>query len=236
MTMPTQQSGASVHARDRIPSTHLRSLLEFLVAAFPAAHRPDHALSWPALSYDPSQQRLCLNTDGVLRRFLANKAMRAAFMYFLTTRDSCISKGCQAADHQDGGRLLDSDLAGVSQQVGHLKHSVAAELDRLEMTPNSVLVTNPATALANLAVTMRLKSIQGRQQATLVPMEFAPPSRSSTVREKGVARIISAREEIQGEDWLTRMAGSIIQVMARRDDEFDEVQQEVLLEDTTAGL
>ena len=78
MTDLPQQVGASVQVHGRIPSTDLALLIAFLVEAFPAKDRPDHALSWPVLKF-PDRNRLGLNTYGILRRFIGNKAMREAF-------------------------------------------------------------------------------------------------------------------------------------------------------------
>jgi hypothetical protein len=231
MTTPTPRGGASVHARDRIPSTDLSSLLEFLVEALPPQEPLVDARSRPALSYDPASRRLTLNTYAVLRRFLLSKSMRRKFAHsdhsgFL--RD--FGDMPKRLTIKMGGRLLDSDLSGVAQQVGALKRLVADELDRLDITFDRVLVSNPPAALASLAAKMRLKGPPAREQAALVPMEFASSARSSAAREKDLARVISAREEIQGEDWLTRLGVSTAQAMARRDDDFDEVRQEILLE------
>ena len=49
-----------------------------------------------------------------------------------------------------------------------------------------------STISRKLAEKMRLKSKLDQQKATLVPIEFAAASRSSAVREKDVARVISA--------------------------------------------
>jgi hypothetical protein len=52
-----------MQACGRIPSVDLASLVSFLVEAFPAREgAPDHAISWPALSYDSGARRLILNT------------------------------------------------------------------------------------------------------------------------------------------------------------------------------
>ena len=63
MTQSPLQGRASMQACGRIPSVDLASLVSFLVEAFPAREgAPDHAISWPALSYDSGARRLILNT------------------------------------------------------------------------------------------------------------------------------------------------------------------------------
>ena len=114
--------------------------------------------------------------------------------------------------------------------MGELKRLVAGELDRLAVPPEGLLVSDPEAAMARLAQKMGVRSTLDQQQAILVPIEFASPSRSAASRDRDMARVISAVEEIQGEDWLRRLASSTAQAMARRDDEFGAVQQDILLE------
>ncbi|MFZ4703742.1 MAG: hypothetical protein ACOYMG_27170, partial [Candidatus Methylumidiphilus sp.] len=59
-------------------------------------------------------------------------------------------------------------------------------------------------------------------------MAFAKPDRPASVRERDLARLVSAEEEIQAEDWLERMADSIADVLSREDDEFDGIQRDKL--------
>jgi hypothetical protein len=84
MTQMRQQDGASVNARNLIPSTDLACLIDYLVKAFPPN---GNALpfSWPVLTFDPSKKRLGINTYGILRRFLCQKEMLNAFRHTETT-------------------------------------------------------------------------------------------------------------------------------------------------------
>ncbi|MCX7109454.1 MAG: hypothetical protein NTX45_04825 [Proteobacteria bacterium] len=229
MTDLPQQVGASVQVHGRIPSTDLASLLAFLVEAFPPIDRPDHALSWPVLKFYPDKNRLGLNTYGILRRFLRQKAMREAFRQseasgFLRE----LASPPKSFTSKMGGRLFNDKTGEVSLHVTKLKHLFSDELDRLGVSPDTVLVADPEAALRQLAETTEVKAFLKEFPAKLNTMAFAKPDRPASIREKDLARLVSAEEEIQAEDWLERMANSIADVQSREDDEFDETQRDKL--------
>lgn len=231
MTQAPQQGGASVQMRGRVPSTDLASLVAFLVEAFPPRpDRKDHALGWDALNYDPAKQRLGLNTYGILRRFLVLPAMRKAFRHAETSgflRDADSPPKHFTA--KMGGRVFNDDLGGISKHTAQLKRLIADEFNRLGITASNVLVQDPEAALLRLADKTKLKGFLEEQPARLVAMEFAKADRPAQAGEKDVARVLSAHEEIQAEDWLENMANSIAQTQAQRDDEFDEIQRDKLV-------
>jgi len=233
MTQTPQQGGASVHVRGQVPSTDLASLVAFLVEAFPADDEfkdKAHYRRWEVLKFNPDTQRLRLNTYGILRRLLGSKKVQAAFRHgdgsgFL--RDlACPDKGFTA---KMGGRVFNDDLGGISKHTAQLKRLIAGELDRLGIVASDLLVKDPEAALLRLAGTAKLKGFLEEQPARLVAMEFAKADRPAQAGEKDVARVLSAHEEIQAEDWLENMAGSIAQVQKQRDEEFDELQRDKLL-------
>lgn len=232
MTQLPQQGGASAVARGLIPSTDLASLVKFVVEVFPPDEKQQgHPLSWPVLSFDPAKQRLGINTYGIIRRLVASKSFREAFRQtpesgFL--RD--VTPPPRAVTAKMGGRVFRDDIGGISQGVTKLKQLIAAELDRLGVTPDNVLVLDPAGALERLAAETSLKNFLVERSAQVVAMEFANPERPASVREKDVARVLSAQEEIQAEDWLERMSGAIAETQAQRDVEFNDIQRDKLVE------
>ncbi len=231
MQLP-QQGGASVQARGRIPSTDLASLITFLVEAFPPKKdRPGHALSWPALSFDANKKRLSLNTYGVLRRFLANKKMLEAFRQsdnsgFL--RD--ISSPPKSFTAKMGGKVFKDNIGGTSKGVSQLKQLISEQLDQLGVTADNILVTDPTGAFKRLGDEIGLRDFLKEMPAQMVSIEFAKADRPVSQQDKDVARVFSAKEEIQAEDWLERMSTSIAETQAQRDDEFDEIQRDKLTE------
>ncbi|NOS75267.1 MAG: hypothetical protein HOP36_12190 [Methyloglobulus sp.] len=232
MSQIPQQGGASVHARGRIPSTDLASLINFLVKAFPTdENRSDHPLGWPVLTFDPVKKRLGINTYGILRRFLAQKEMRDAFRQSETTGFLCdLVSPPKNFTAKMGGRIFNDNIAGLSQNITKLKRLIADEIDRLGITSENILVSDPASALQELAHLTGIKHFFEALPAKLVAMEFAKTERPASLREKDVARVLSALEEIQAEDWLERMTSSIANTQSHRDDEFDEIQRDKLTE------
>lgn len=230
MTQMRQQDGASVNARNRIPSTDLACLIDYLVKAFPPnGNAPP--FSWPVLTYDPSKKRLGINSYGILRRFLAQNEIRKAFRQTETTgflRDLVSPPKNFTA--KMGGRLFDDNIAGLSQSVILLKRLIVDEIERLGIKPDNILISDPAAELQELANKIGIKGFFEEVPAQMVAMEFAHPERSALNREKDIARVLSAREEIQAEDWLKRMSDSIIQMQSSQDDEFDDIQRDKLIE------
>lgn len=231
MQLP-QQGGASVQARGRIPSTDLASLVSLLVEAFPPnEERPGNALSWPVISFDPNKNRLGLNTYGVLRRFLAQKGMLDTFRQSEATgflRD--IASPPKGFTAKMGGKVFQDNIGGISKGMSKLKQLIADQFDELGVTADKILVTETEAALKQLADEVGLKDFLQELPAQMVSIEFAKTDRPASQRDKDVARVFSAEEEIQAEDWLERMSSSIADTQAQRDDEFDEIQRDKLTE------
>jgi hypothetical protein len=233
MSQRPQQSGASVQARGQIPSTDLASLIHFLVKAYPPQEGEcREPLKWPVLKFDAEKSRLSINTYGILRRLLAQKELRDAFHQspksgFL--RDLVPpSKNFSA---KLGGRLFKDNLSGVSQSVTLLKHLVESEIDKAGVPLDSLLVKNVDLALSTLAKSTGSRDFLKENTARMVAMEFTQPDRPAATREKeDVARVLSAQEDVQAENWLERLAKSIAEAQSYRDEDFDEIQRQTLLE------
>jgi len=232
MSQTAQQGGASVHARGQIPSTDLSSLIHLLVKAFPpSGEDPGHPLGWSVLIFDAEKRRLSINTYGILRRLLAFKEFRDAFRQTANTgflRD--LVNPPKNFSAKLGGRILNNNITGLSQNITQLKRLIVDDIEKLELSADSLLIKEPEMALEALSKLTGIKNFLKELPAQIVAMEFAKTDRSAQDREKDVARVISAQEEIQAEDWLDHMASSISNAHAYRDDEFDSVQQEKLIE------
>jgi hypothetical protein len=233
MSQRPQQSGASVQARGQIPSTDLASLIHFLVKAYPPQEGEcREPLKWPVLKFDAEKSRLSINTYGILRRLLAQKELREAFSQSPNSgflRDLVPpSKNFSA---KLGGRLFKDNLSGVSQSVTQLKHLVESEIDKACVPLDSLLIKEVDLALSTLAKATGNRDFLQENTAHMVAMEFAKPDRPAAIREKeDVARVLSAQEDVQAEDWLERLAKSIAEAQSYRDEEFDEIQRQTLLE------
>ena len=232
MTQQPQQGGASVQARGRIPSTDLASLVSLLADVFPPNDdRPGAFLSWPVLSFDASTNRFGLNTYGILRRLWTHKEFREKFRQsdlsgFL--RD--VASPPKSFTAKMGGKVFDDNIGGISRGVNKLKQQIADQLDLLGVTADKIVVADPEAALKRLADETGLKDFLKEMPAQMVSIEFAKADRPASQRDRDVARVFSAAEEIQAEDWLERMSTSMADTQALRDDEFDDIQRDKLTE------
>lgn len=231
MSQDAQQGGASVHARGQIPSTDLTSLIQFLVKAYPPDLESSKSiLKWPVLTFDKC--RLGINTYGILRRLVIQKELQTQFRQdkpssgFLRDLTSP-PKGCSS---KLGGRLFNDDIAGLSQGLSKLKQLIENEINNLNCSVDNLLVDRPSSALEALSDLANCKSLLKDFPAQVVAMEFAQAGRSKAAREKDIARVLSAQETIQAEDWLERMTDSISNAQSNRDDEFNDVQRRKLVE------
>ncbi|HEY8159131.1 MAG TPA: hypothetical protein VIF10_10565 [Methylobacter sp.] len=232
MSQLPQQGGASVHARGHIPSTDLASLIDFLVKAFPPKGNDiTHPYGWSVLKFDPDKKRLSINIYGILRRFLAQKDMRDAFRQTATSgflRDLMSPQKHFTA--KLGGRVFNDNLSGLSQHTDKLKRLIIDDIEKFGLSPDDLLVNDPASALQDLSKITGIKDFLTELPAKMVAIEFTKNDNQALSHEKDVARVFSALEDIQAEDWLDRMAKSIADAQRQRDDEFDEIQQDKLLE------
>ncbi len=232
MSQLPQQGGASVYARGQIPSTDLASLIDFLVKAFPPSGDDlNHPSGWSVLKFDPEKKRLSINTYGILRRFLAQNEMRDAFRQTSTSgflRDLVSPQKNFTAKF--GGRIFNDKITELSQQITKLKRLITDDIEKFGVSPDNLLVNDPASALQELSKITGIKDFLKELPAKMVSIEFTKTNRQASSREKEVARVFSALEDIQAEDWLDRMARSIADAQSHRDDEFDEIQKDKLLE------
>ena len=93
-----------------------------------------------------------------------------------------------------------------------------------------LLVSDPVAVLEKLASATGIKDFLKESPVKMMSMEFAKSDRPAAVREKDVARLITAIEEIQAEDWIKRLSDSIIETLIIQDDEFDEMHCDIFAE------
>ncbi|MGZ8181826.1 MAG: hypothetical protein ACXWT1_07705 [Methylobacter sp.] len=233
MSQRPQQGGASVHAHGQIPSTDLASLIHFLVKAYPPQEGEcREPFKWPVLKFDAEKSRLSINTYGILRRLVAQKELREAFRQSPNSgflRD--LVPPSKKFSAKLGGRLFKDNLSGVSQSITQLKNLVESEVDKFGVPLESLLVQDVDLALDSLAKATGIRDFLKENTAKMVAMEFTKPDRPAAIREKeDVARVLSAQEDVQAEDWLERLAKSIAEAQSYRDEDFDDIQRQTLLE------
>lgn len=231
MSQHPQQGGASVYARGQIPSTDLATLIHYMVKAYPPNKNPsDSVYNWSVLSFDKKNNRLGINTYGILRRFLAQKDLQALFKQGADTgflRD--ITSPPKGFSAKLGGRLFKDNIQEVSQYLTQLKQLIEAEIANLDVSINNLLINDPASVFTTLSTHTKCENVFKPWSAKMVAMAFTNSNHRKDRHDKEVARVISAQEEIQAEDWLDRMANSISETQSHRDDEFDASQREKII-------
>ncbi|CAK0765052.1 conserved hypothetical protein [Gammaproteobacteria bacterium] len=223
MSQISSQEGALILARGVTPSVDLPKLLELLVEIFPTpdVHRMKSD-AWPSISFDGS--RISLNTYSVLQRFIVNPEMHEAFS---------LEKGGFLRDLEDlppknltvrmGGRIFEDNIAKISDETNKLKQLISEEIDRTEVDLSAL-------------VTLDSKSTFQRLFQETSASDFTKPSPVKITRmgfsEEGVplAKLFSAVEEVQAENWLSKLSEGIIAVQSEADEEFDDIEKEKLVQ------
>lgn len=225
------QVGASVRARGRIPSIDLSSLVACICQAFPSNTESAVAPSGQSvLSIDPKTGRLRVNTVGFLLRLYRSTSFKENFQHSDTSgflRDFIPPP--RGSNARTGGKVYNDDLGKVAQAVDKLRSLIVKELSELGIGANGLLVGEPEKAFEALSQMTGLSMDTLKQTANIQSVGFANNDRTAKERENDVARLISAGEEVQAEDWLERLANSIGEAQSRRDEEFDEIEHEKLI-------
>ncbi|MEO9160935.1 MAG: hypothetical protein ABI349_00805 [Casimicrobiaceae bacterium] len=128
-----------------------------------------------------------------------------------------------------GGQLLPGSDGATTKAIDDLAEAVRAALDTVPDSAMQELVARDGGAvLAGLAGELGVSLAAGSETATLVPIEFAGTERNVVEREKDVARVIAAIEEIDGGDWLASMKDALKKKLDR--DGYDEEDVDAILD------
>jgi hypothetical protein len=225
----TQPGGARAQIRSVVPSVDLATLLRLLADHYPASGAPGSAFAYETLTYNEAEGRLALNTYGILRRLLGSKALKEAFSQ--TENHGFLRDLHQPSPNTTtrlGGRIYGDQSAEVAAQVDRLRGLIVSDLERFGLTGTSLLVQDPRAALTQLAAKVSLPDPLQPIPASVIPMEFVAGTRPAAMREHDLARVISAQEEIQAEDWLERLTDGMTRAQANRDEDFDQYRREKL--------
>lgn len=215
------QGGASISARTRTPSVNLHRLAELMAKALESS--------------DVSTEQLFTSAPGRLEANLG-KALRLLFSTPGFKED--LSSGADSGFIRDieipprgtaakvGGRLLPSSEGKTTSAVEKLHAVISKHLDSaLPSTDLSALAVSATdTELNILAEKLNVRPPQAPETAGLVPVGFASPERKVVEREKDVARLLSAIEQVDGRDSLELMLSGIRNQLSREDLDDDEIE------------
>ncbi|MBX3602457.1 MAG: hypothetical protein KF863_17720 [Rubrivivax sp.] len=219
------RSGASISARNRTPSLDLTTLVELLANAVPPGDEPGLA-AIPLVTLEA--QKLRVNTRAVMQRFMRAPGFEKSFQPGDETgfvRDLVMPPSGTSA--KVGGRLTPGTEAKLSERLDKLQAAVRREIDgALGTTSVSELTAESLdSALREMAAATGVQTPNLPASASMVQVQFAPPARKLVERERDLARVLTAMETIDGEDWLEPMLRGITRELQQKHGlDLDEVQ------------
>jgi hypothetical protein len=212
--------GASISARTRTPSVDLAHLAKLLAKALDPARTPSSAL------FIAGANRLDVNVGRALRLLFKEPGFTDDLSFgddkgFI--RDLEIPPRGTSA--KLGGRLLPGSEAKVTSAVERLHNAISKHLDAaLSSTHLRELAgASAAQALNALAENLDVRLPESPLTASMVPVGFASPDRKVAERERDVARLLSAVEQVDGRDWLERLLDGIRNQLINEDWDEDDI-------------
>jgi hypothetical protein len=223
---PENNGGAKIEARSPKPCIDLVTLVELLTKAIPPKNNsgttdklhPDYR---PAFAFDADKNRLRICTSAVMRRFFGNKDFKTAF------------------DPEGGGFVQDLPTSGYGFRMrvgGTLKEDnrdrLPKALDQLILAIDAALP--PETQLSALLLNEPEKQLQELAQktgaffqnkahnATLVPIAFPNQDTQNNPENKPIAKVISALERIDADNYFVRMLNAVKEYLENRLEEDDD--------------
>lgn len=225
---PENNGGAKIEARSPKPCIDLVTLVELLTKAIPPKNNsgttdklhPDYR---PAFAFDADKNRLRICTSAVMRRFFGNKDFKTAF------------------DPEGGGFVQDLPTSGYGFRMrvgGTLKEDnrdrLPKALDQLILAIDEALP--PETQLSALLLNEPEKQLQELAQktgaffqnkahnATLVPIAFPNQDNQNNPENKPIAKVISASETIDADNYFTRMSSAVKKHLENQGLEADDIE------------
>lgn len=229
--MDQNRSGAaSARASTASPSIDLLALLQALTAAVP--QRADDDADRPLFSRQ--EKRIIVDTGRLIKRLSKMPAFRDGFgandgAGFL--RD--IVQPSKGQAERIGGHIHGEGAAALSVAIRRLKEEVDKALDTalpdLGHAPHGQQLPTGDRYLKQLSdaleVSFREEGIQPFA-SSITPLEFVDSTeeRSRADRERDVARVIAAIEEVDSSDWIERLAKPLSRQLERADLDEDEIE------------
>lgn len=230
--MFSPESGAEIQARSSKPSIDLATLIELVAKAIPTstnteANEASNPSSRQALLFDPQKKRLRLCTSAVLRRLFKHQKFLDAFD---PNKGGGFIQDLQMPGFGDrsriGGHLTQDNAArlpaAVDRLVSAIDHVIDAALpEGTELS--SLLLDKPEQQLSKLAKVAGTTFKHQANPANLVPLAFEAQS-STANSDAVVAKVISAIERIEANDYFERLCSAVSEYLQYRDFDEDEIE------------
>nr|WP_322709636.1 hypothetical protein [Nostoc sp. ChiSLP03a]MDZ8210795.1 hypothetical protein [Nostoc sp. ChiSLP03a] len=217
--MNSQRIGsAKIQATSPKPSIDLVTLVELLAKSVPpkenrtniTALHPDYK---QAFDLDTQNQRLRLCSSAILRRLFGLRDFKEAFNPdegggFIQE----LELSGFGTKSLVGGNLKEGSIVRLSTAVDKLIAAIDKEIDAALPEGNSLstlLLDQPLQNLQQLAKKTGTNFQNQPQTANLVPIAFPNAEANTNISNKPVAKVISAREQIDAEDYFQRMCSAV---------------------------
>ncbi|MCG6134012.1 MAG: hypothetical protein MET45_05040 [Nostoc sp. LLA-1] len=208
---------AKIQATSPKPSIDLVNVVELLAKSIPTKEHktnttelhPDYK---PAFDFDAQNQRLRLCSSAILRRLFGLRDFKEAFNPdegggFIQE----LELSGFGTKSLVGGNLTEGSTVRLSAAVDKLIAAIDKEIDAAlpqESSLSALLLDQPFQNLQQLAKKTGTNFQNEPQTANLVPIAF-PDAEANTNLNKPVAKVISAREQIDAEDYFQRMCSAV---------------------------
>ncbi|MBE9000659.1 hypothetical protein IQ274_21045 [Nostoc sp. LEGE 12447] len=217
--MPSKETGAQVDARSPKPSIDLATPIELLTKAIPpnsnqANTDQPNPKGMPLFEFDDKQnKRLRINTSAVLRRLFTQPDFQEAFN---PARGGGFIQNLPMPAFGNrsriGGCLSVGNAIKLPGAIDKLIAAIDQALDTALPSDTSLLtllLDDPDKQLKQLATHAGTKFQNLTNTANLVPIKFQAGDTKPSKSDKVVAKVISARERVEGTDYFDQMCSAV---------------------------
>ncbi|WP_414530133.1 hypothetical protein [Nodularia chucula] len=209
---------AKIQASSPKPSIDLATLVELLAKSIPTKKNrtnttglhPDYK---PAFDFNSQKQRLRLCSSAVLRRLFGLSDFKAAFN---PAEGGGFIQDLELSGFGTkslvGGNLTEKSTVRLSAAVDKLIAAIDQEIEAALPEENSLstlLLDQPIQQLQKLAQNTGAYFQNKPQTANLVPIAFPDAEAKTNLKNKPVAKVILAREQIDADDYFERMCSAV---------------------------
>ncbi|GCL42647.1 hypothetical protein [Dolichospermum planctonicum] len=226
---PENNGGAKIEARSPKPSIDLVTLVELLTKAIPPKNNsgttdklhPDYR---PAFAFDADKNRLRICTSAVMRRFFGNKDFKAAFD---PNKGAGFVQDLLTSGYglrmRIGGTLKEDNRDRLPKALDQLILAIDAALPP-ETQLSALLLNEPGERIQELAQKTGASFQNKAHNATLVPIAFPNQDTQNNPENKPIAKVISASETIDADNYFTRMSSAVQEYLENQELEADEIE------------
>jgi hypothetical protein len=216
--MYSEQIGsAKIQAVSPKPAIELATLIELLAQAIPIqeskSDQPDlrHPNFHPLFDFDRQKRKMRISSSSVLRRLYGLQEFKTVF-------DPQKNKGFIqdfslpgfGTKSLIGGNLTANSTVKLTAAVDKLIEAISIALPpEAKNSLSSLLLDQPAQQLQKLAKRTGAYFQNQSQIANLVPIAFPPTGTKTSSQNPPIAKVITASEWIDAEDYFGRLCSSV---------------------------